>query len=94
MSARIPVTTIAELDTLDDAEILEGYMDGLRGEPEPGDNRSKAYWHGWRNGFVDGGHREHDPAGIALAADCQRTGYLQRPQFRLHHSPARRERRA
>jgi hypothetical protein len=62
---RAPVTTAEELDAFDQDEVIEGYMDGLR-DPihEPGDNRSKAYWHGWRNGSndaqktVDGPQRE------------------------------------
>ncbi|MGC5798861.1 hypothetical protein [Sphingomonas sp. NFX23] len=63
-----PVTTIAELDTLDSDEMLEGYRDGRAGELEPGGNRSRSYWHGWRNGTVDGGHQSKDDAQAALAA--------------------------
>jgi len=62
-----PVTTLADLDSLDDAELLEGYRDGRAGEPEPGNNRSRSYWHGWRNGAVDGGHRDKDLAQSELA---------------------------
>lgn len=54
------VPDLATLYALDDAELLEGYRDGLAGEPEPGGNRSLAYWHGWRNGAVDKGHRKID----------------------------------
>lgn len=64
MNERAPVTTVDELLTLNDAEIVEGYNDGYRGEPEPGGNRSKSYWHGWRNGRVDG---KHDPKDAAMA---------------------------
>lgn len=63
---RKPVTTIAELETLDEAEILEGYTDGLALEPEPGGNRSKSYWHGWRNGRSDRSGKV-DAEGLALA---------------------------
>lgn len=63
-----PVTTIAELDRLDADEMYDGYRDGKAGEPEPGGNRSRAFWHGWRNGAVDGGHREKDEAQAILAA--------------------------
>ena len=63
----IPVYDLADLATLDDAEILEGYRDGFANEPEPGDNRSRSYWHGWRNGMLDGGHREKDGAQAQLA---------------------------
>lgn len=73
---RVPVTTVADLETLDDDEMIEGYRDGKAGEPEPGDNRSRSYWHGWRNGAVDGGHREIDAAqrelAAAIAADNRR----------------------
>ena len=32
-----------------------------------GNNRSRSYWHGWRNGRVDGGHDKGDQAMQALA---------------------------
>lgn len=67
MGARKPVTTVAELEALDQTEMVEGYWDGYHGEPEPGDNRSLSYWHGWRNGAVDGKHREGDAAQAKLA---------------------------
>jgi chitinase len=57
------------LDSLDMQEMIEGYHDGRAGWPEPGDNRTYAYWHGWRNGAVDAGHRQGDAAQMALAAD-------------------------
>ena len=71
MDDRSPVTTLAELETLDIAEIVEGYRDGMSGDPEPGGNRSKGYWHGWRNGRVDGGHAEPDEAMSALIRDMR-----------------------
>jgi hypothetical protein len=79
MSDRGPVITVDELDLLDADEMRQGYTDGRAGDPEPGDNRSKAYWHGWRNGAVDGGHRETDAAGRALAR-----AYLDRERHRRH----------
>lgn len=66
MSARTPVTTVEELNAMDSAEIVEGYGDGFSGDAEPGDNRSKAYWHGWRNGRNDRA-KVSDPAQRALA---------------------------
>lgn len=71
MTQRTPVTTMAELDTLDLGDIAEGYKDGLAGEPEPGDNRSKGYWHGWRNGNADR-LGQADPAQLALIKDFKR----------------------
>lgn len=75
---REPITTAAELAELDSAEVTEGYMDGFGGDPAPGDNRSKSYWHGWRNGRVDGGHSAKDDAQALLAASVIAAGY-QRP---------------
>ncbi|OYX86410.1 MAG: hypothetical protein B7Y84_14125 [Azorhizobium sp. 32-67-21] len=67
MSERTPVCTLEELGRLDEAEISEGYRDGNDGLPEPGGNRSESYWHGWRNGAVDGGYREKDEAQAEVA---------------------------
>lgn len=67
-----PVRTVEDLNTLDEAEIIEGYRDGREDAPEPGDNRSRSYWHGWRNGMVDGKHREADEAQRALAYEVVR----------------------
>lgn len=67
--SRVPITTRAECEALDSAEIVAGYLDGRIGEPEPGDNRSLAFWHGWRNGAADAGHRPIDVHQRALAAD-------------------------
>ena len=54
---RVPVETKADLDTLNEDEILEGYLDGYGGELQCGDNRSRSYWHGWRNGHNDRNHK-------------------------------------
>lgn len=72
MDDRIPIRRVKQLSQLDDAEKLEGYFDGFDGEPEPGNNRSFSYWHGWRNGAVDGHHREKDEAQAELAHDYLR----------------------
>lgn len=79
MSEFKPVETQADLATLDSGEVVEGYRDGLRGEPEPGDNRSRAYWHGWRNGMCDSGRRQGDAAQRKLAHEFVQNGGL----FRL-----------
>jgi len=50
---RALITTAAALAILDKDEIVEGYRDGFRGDPEPGDNRSDSYAHGWNNGHND-----------------------------------------
>lgn len=69
---RIPIRRKRQLDDLQHEETVEGYFDGLSGDHEPGDNRSFSYWHGWRNGAVDGGHREKDDAQAELAKDYLR----------------------
>lgn len=55
----VPVISIMDLARLDDDEMQEGYRDGFEGLP-CGDNRSRSYWHGWRNGSQDGKHRPGD----------------------------------
>lgn len=69
MPERIPVSTLEDLSTLDDDEILEGYRDGLANEPEPGGNRSRSYWHGWRNGMADKKRIPFDRAMESLARE-------------------------
>lgn len=69
MIDRIPITRVHQLEGIETEECIIGYLDGFNGEPEPGDNRSYSYWHGWRNGAVDGGHRPKDPAQAALVHD-------------------------
>jgi hypothetical protein len=64
---RRPVVTAADLNTLDDAEILEGYSDGFAGFP-CGDNRSRSYWHGWGNGMRDS-HRMEPTVESRLLAE-------------------------
>lgn len=73
---RVPVSTLADLDTLDDAEIVEGYHAGREGWPEPGDNHSRAYWHGWRNGMIDSGRAHPDAASMALVKEYVARGIL------------------
>lgn len=50
-----PVITLDDLDSLDDADMREGYMSAERGDPEPGENRGRAFWHGWRVRMMDYG---------------------------------------
>lgn len=70
MTERFIVSTMDQLSRLDPEEIMEGYRDGFNGEPEPGNNRSDSYYHGWRNGRVDGGYAPSDWAQMALAREC------------------------
>lgn len=61
------VANLSELDALDQAEMVDGYWDGFAGEPEPGDNRSLSFWHGWRNGATDKSLRPIDSEQTKLA---------------------------
>lgn len=54
------VKTLADLDSLDTAEIVEGHLSAERGDPEPGPNRGRAFWHGWRTRMMDLGQIEID----------------------------------
>ena len=53
-----PVTTLEELDALDEAEMVAGHLDAERGDPEPGANHTRAYHHGWRSSMMDFGEIE------------------------------------
>ena len=53
MSHHAPVTTLAELEALDDAELLAGHLSAERGDPEPGANHTRAFHHGWRTRMMD-----------------------------------------
>lgn len=65
-----PVRTWADLQSLDVAEILDGYRSAERGDPEPGPNRGRAFWHGWRNRMIDFGIVKSDVASQQLAHEC------------------------
>lgn len=66
MAEFTPVDTVEAFHTLDDGEVLEGYMDGFEGAPEPNSARSRSYWHGWRNGMIESGRVPPDDAYITL----------------------------
>lgn len=48
------VTTRAELDALNQDEIVAGYLAGLGNMPDH-TKRDQGYWHGYMNGLVDQG---------------------------------------
>lgn len=64
-----PVSTLSDLDSLDDEQMLEGYLSAERGDPEPGPNRGRSFWHGWRNRMIDLGELPSDDASRALARE-------------------------
>jgi hypothetical protein len=53
-----PVTCVRDLEHLDAQEVAIGYHHGVFGCCPPTSAHSRAYWHGYRNGAVDGGHCE------------------------------------
>jgi len=55
MSNFVPVATLDDLDSLPEGEQLEGYLSAERGDPEPGENRGRAFWHGYRMRMMDWG---------------------------------------
>ena len=63
-----PVETVVEFRTLDEGEVLCGYLDGISGTLCSLSDVSRSYWHGWRNGLVDGGFTEPDASQIELEA--------------------------
>jgi hypothetical protein len=64
----LPVRTLEDLDSLPLADIIDGYTSAKIGDPEPGENRGRAYWHGWRNRMLDNGVIPPDAASEGLAA--------------------------
>ena len=64
-----PVRTLADLDLLNEREILEGYLSAERGDPEPSENRGRAFWHGWRNRMIDYAELPNDEASQALCRE-------------------------
>lgn len=56
----LPVSTLDDLDALDGDEIVAGYLDWKAGDPEPGPNHGRAYWHGWMNRARDHGAKATD----------------------------------
>lgn len=60
-----PVRTPSDFRSLDEGEVLEGYLDGFSGlELTPPYSRS--YLHGWRNGMIESERCPPDDAYIEL----------------------------
>lgn len=62
-----------DFDGLDDDEILAGYTEWNRDDPEPGANRGRSYWLGWWNASVDHGVIPADAASQQLAREYLRS---------------------
>ena len=67
MTEFAPVDTIETFRTLDEGDVLEGYLDGFGGAPEPNSTRSRSYWHGWHNGMIESGRIPPDVVYLNLA---------------------------
>jgi ribosome modulation factor len=72
MSEYQPLSSVRDLDVIDESECVAGYRAGLHGEPEPGNDKSKSYWHGWRNGMMDKGRMPIDAPARNLATEFVR----------------------
>jgi hypothetical protein len=66
MSEFEPVSTVQDLKLLDETDMMNGYLSGFHGDPIPGSDKSRSFWHGWRNGQVDGGFAKSDDAQRSL----------------------------
>lgn len=62
-----PADTINDFKTLDDGDVLEGYLDGFEATGFPDSSRSRGYWHGWRNGMIESERMPPDAAYQRLA---------------------------
>lgn len=70
------ITTVAELQTLDEASLVRGYLAG-RNNAADYSEREKGYWHGFLNGLVDGRHVSSlSAAQQNLARDYVQSGAL------------------
>lgn len=67
MSEFQKVDTLADLQNLNDDEILAGYRAGWSDAAEPGSDKSRSYWHGWRNAQIDLGRLPADNESGQLA---------------------------
>lgn len=61
------VTTLEELDALDESLIVAGYRAGMEWEQVNYTQRDQAYWHGYLNGQVDLGKAPMSPEQEQLA---------------------------
>lgn len=51
------ITTLEQVDALDDDLVVAGYRAGMRNQPDY-TQTAQDYWHGFNNGQVDGKHAE------------------------------------
>jgi hypothetical protein len=66
---RDPVTRCIDVLRLDHEEVMEGHRDAhVEPDVPPGPNRSRTYWHGWRNVRPES---TGPSPGVPLVRDCR-----------------------
>ena len=60
------VSTIDAFRSLDEGEMLCGYLDGFHGGTLPPHGCSRSYLHGWRNGMIESDRLAPDAAYMEL----------------------------
>lgn len=70
-----PITTQKELELLNNEEMVEGYLQGIKGHAVSF-GLSKSYYHGYLNGLNDGGFRKQDDNQKKLIEELKWNGYL------------------
>lgn len=67
MSEFQKVKTFEDLQNLDPDEVYAGYVDGMTNPTCPGSDKSRSFWHGWRNARMDKGEIPQDSESSQLA---------------------------
>ncbi len=67
-----PVCTVEAFKSLDDGEVLGGYLDGFSGRPPAPGSLSRSYLHGWRNGMIESDRTPPDQAYLELQRAFER----------------------
>lgn len=71
-----PITSIEDFKNINDKEVVEGYMSGIKGINFE-KNKSRSYYHGYLNGLNDGGFRKMDEDQKKLIAELkEKTTYI------------------
>jgi hypothetical protein len=79
---RIPLRRADALQLLDPDDAIDGYVNGYKNQNPPTDASSYSYWHFWRGGMVDGGHRAMDDAQKEMRKDME----IKNQCFNLHYA--------
>lgn len=74
------VSTLADLKTLDEDDIVQRYRDYDPdfSPPVEGGNRSRGYWHGWCNRARDNGDMPYSPEAAQLCQEMLDSGYFKK----------------